>query len=81
MHDCESCGMPIENGRYCQYCVDETGKLQDFDTRFARMVDWQLSEKGGDRADAERDTLAYMANLPAWRDHPRVKAAKSSATH
>lgn len=75
MHDCESCGMPIENGRYCQYCVDETGKLQDFDTRFGRMVDWQLGENDGDRAAAERDTLAYMATLPAWRDHPRVKGA------
>lgn len=75
-HDCESCGMPIENGRYCQYCVDETGKLQDFDTRFGRMVDWQLREKGGERAAAERDTLAYMATLPAWRDHPRVRGAQ-----
>lgn len=28
-HKCESCGMAIENGIYCQYCVDETGKLQD----------------------------------------------------
>ena len=26
------------------------------------------------RETAERDTLAYMATLPAWRDHPRVKA-------
>ena len=47
-HNCESCGMPIENGRYCQYCVDETGVLQDFDTRFGRMVDWQLREQGGE---------------------------------
>lgn len=77
MHNCESCGMPIGNGRYCQYCVDESGQLQDFDTRFARMVDWQLRERGGERADAERETLAYMATLPAWRDHPRVKAALS----
>lgn len=73
-HKCESCGMPIETGRYCAYCVDETGALQDFDTRFGRMVDWQLRERGGDRAQAEKDTLAYMATLPAWRDHPRVKA-------
>ena len=76
-HNCESCGMPIENGRYCQYCVDETGALQAFDERFGRMVDWQLREQGGSRADAERDTLAYMATLPAWRDHPRVKAAQT----
>lgn len=72
-HACESCGMPIETGRYCPYCVDETGALQDFDTRFSRMVDWRLREGGGERAQAEKDTLAAMAALPAWRDHPRVK--------
>jgi hypothetical protein len=35
---CESCGMTIETGRYCQHCVDETGVLQSFDRRFERMV-------------------------------------------
>lgn len=74
-HPCESCGMPIENGPYCQYCVDDTRALQDFDTRFGRMVEWRLREGGGDRAVAERYALARMATLPAWRDHPRVKAA------
>jgi hypothetical protein len=28
MTTCESCGMPIETGRYCGYCTDETGQLQ-----------------------------------------------------
>jgi hypothetical protein len=32
---CESCGMPIETGRYCGYCTDENGVLQSFDERFA----------------------------------------------
>lgn len=26
-HSCESCGMPIETGRYCGYCTDENGVL------------------------------------------------------
>ena len=30
------------------------------------------------REAAERDTLAHMATLPAWRDHPRVKAGSAS---
>jgi len=38
---CESCGMPIETGRYCGYCTDETGALQSFDERFERMTAWQ----------------------------------------
>jgi len=79
-HECESCGLPIETGRYCQYCVDETGALQDFDTRFGRMVDHLLRERGGERVAAEHDTLAHMATLPAWRDHPRVKAASGIET-
>ena len=33
--------MPIETGRYCGYCTDETGNLQSFDERFERMTAWQ----------------------------------------
>jgi hypothetical protein len=76
-HACESCGMPIEAGPYCNYCVDEGGKLQPFEERFERMVQWQSRrEPGASRADLEKKTLAYMAGMPAWKDHPRVKAAR-----
>lgn len=71
-HTCESCSMPIESGRYCAYCVDEHGNLQDFEVRFAKMVDWQLRERPGSREEAESATLDFMATMPAWRDHPRV---------
>jgi hypothetical protein len=74
-HHCESCGMPIEAGPYCPYCVDANGKLQPFEERFERMVQWQArKEPDAKRADLERKTLAYMATMPAWRDHPRVRA-------
>ena len=72
-HRCESCGMPIEAGPYCPHCVDERGQLQDFPTRFARMVAWQ-ERRGHSRAQAETETLAYMATMPAWKDHPEVLA-------
>jgi hypothetical protein len=69
--------MPIEAGRYCQYCVDAQGSLQPFDERFERMVQWQAKrEPELSRAQLEKKTLAYMATMPAWRDHPRVKAAR-----
>jgi hypothetical protein len=72
---CESCGMPFESGRYCQHCVDDSGKLQDFDTRFERMVAWAMRRDATlDRAEAEKRTIAYMAGMPAWRDHPDVTA-------
>lgn len=71
---CESCGMAIESGRYCQYCTDGHGRLQAFEERFERMVQWLLSrEPGVARRDAESRTRAYMRTLPAWKDHPKVK--------
>jgi hypothetical protein len=70
---CESCGMPIETGRYCRYCTDESGQLQPFDQRFERMVAWQARrDPAATREELERQTLSYLATMPAWRDHPRV---------
>lgn len=70
---CESCGMPIETGRYCGYCTDADGNLQAFDERFDRMVGWQARRNPEQsRAELEAATLEYMATMPAWRDHPRV---------
>jgi hypothetical protein len=77
-HTCESCGMPIETGRYCSYCTDGTGALQSFEERFERMVSWQSrKEPEASRADLESSTLAYMSTMPAWRDHPRVVATQA----
>jgi hypothetical protein len=70
---CQSCGMPIETGIYCPYCVDAHGNLQTFEERFERMVQWVLQrEPGVARADAEQRTRAYMRTMPAWRDHPKL---------
>jgi hypothetical protein len=77
-HDCESCGLTIEHGRFCKHCVDAHGQLQDFDIRFERMVQWAMKEDTAlSRAGAEQQTLAYMARMPAWRQHPRVLAGKA----
>jgi len=73
-HVCESCSMPIESGRYCQYCTTPTGELQPFEERLERMVAWQAKrtpEKS--RKELESATLAFMAKMPAWKDHPRVR--------
>jgi hypothetical protein len=72
--NCESCSMPIESGPYCGYCVDSEGKLQPFEDRFAKMVDWQLKRnpKAG-RAQAEKETLAFMAKLPAWKENAELR--------
>lgn len=76
-YPCESCSMPIESGTYCSYCVTPSGELQPFEERFEKMVGWQMRQKSGlSRAQAEKDTLAFMATLPAWKNHPRVIAAR-----
>ena len=75
-HPCESCSMPIETGRYCTHCTDERGELQPFDQRFERMIAWQQRRTPqASRAELERATLAFMAKLPAWKNHPRVRGA------
>jgi hypothetical protein len=68
--------MPIETGRYCVYCVDEKGELQSFEDRFERMIAFQARrEPGASRAALEEKTLAFMRTMPAWAEHPRVRAS------
>ncbi len=76
-HKCGSCGMPIEDGTYCHHCVDEKGDLQAFEERFDRMVQWmQCEQPNSSREEAEKMTLVYMGKMPAWKDHPKVRAAQ-----
>lgn len=73
-HTCESCTMPIESGQYCQYCSDEEGNLKPFSDRFESMISFvQRRDSGLSREAAEKQTLQFMSNLPAWRNHPEVK--------
>jgi hypothetical protein len=70
---CDSCGMPIESGRYCAYCTDESGNLQSFDERFQRMSTWQARRHPeATPQEIEEQTRVYMASMPAWHDHPRL---------
>ena len=72
-HNCESCGMAIDNGTYCQYCVNENGELQSFEERFERMVQWTKKEEANiSQEEAENRTRAYMRTMPAWKDHPNL---------
>ena len=73
---CESCGMPLDAGQhgpYCRYCVTESGSLQPFEERFARMTQWAVRKDGLDQATAEAKTREYMRGMPAWRDHPALR--------
>lgn len=76
---CESCGLPIEAGAYCQYCVDQEGNLQAFEERLERLSQWIRRTQGGDLspASAERQALDHMATMPAWRNHPALLSRRS----
>jgi hypothetical protein len=75
---CESCGMPIEAGPYCQYCTDSEGNLQEFEERLARMTQWmRRSGDGLSVTEAETRALEHMAAMPAWRRHPALLARRS----
>ncbi|MBN2525902.1 MAG: hypothetical protein JXR76_05860 [Deltaproteobacteria bacterium] len=73
-HNCKSCGMPVESGPYCVHCTDDTGALQSFEERIARMSQFMKRQSPSlSDSDAKKQCLAYMATMPAWRDHPEVK--------
>jgi hypothetical protein len=40
------------------------------------MVSWQARRSPDKSREAlEAETLAYMAKMPAWKDHPKLRAA------
>lgn len=70
---CQSCSMTIESGDFCNYCTDETGALLGFDETFERFVQFAMRRDSSlDRTTAQSNTLAFMAKMPAWQEHPRV---------
>lgn len=80
---CHSCGMPMStaedrasgrpDGVLCKYCAPD-GTLAPFEERFERMVQWSMRQDGLERAAAEAATREYMRGMPAWRDHPALRA-------
>ena len=56
--------------------MNAEGELQPFEERFERMVSWQSRRSPEKNREAlEAETLAYMSKMPAWKDHPKVRAA------
>jgi Putative zinc ribbon domain len=81
--ECLSCGMPLtqESRRastdYCLFCTDDSGALHPFEERFERMTQWAMRKDGLDRGEAEARTREYMRQMPAWRDHPKLRVVKA----
>ena len=78
---CHSCTMPIETGTLCQHCGDEAGALRPFDELFPRMMQWSMRNSPDlAREEAEKQTLAFMAKMPAWRDNADLRARLGDPT-
>ncbi len=76
-HTCQSCGMSIEAGPYCPYCVDDNGKLFSFKESLSRMSQFMRREVPGlTNPESESKALDYMSGMPAWRTHPELLAMK-----
>jgi len=72
--NCQSCGMPVNNGRYCQHCGDADGNLHGFDETVSRMAQFWCSQDPKLSPEAAKaKTLSYMATMPAWKNHPKLK--------
>lgn len=69
---CESCGMSIEAGPYCQHCVDAKGDLKQFEETYTRFVQWATKD-GTEPTEAEAKTRVYMRSMPAWKNHPSLR--------
>ncbi|MBF0360969.1 MAG: hypothetical protein HQK49_08155 [Oligoflexia bacterium] len=65
---CQSCGMPIESGAYCPYCVDENGNLQTLEERVKRMSLF-LKQRNPKLSDEEavNEAKQQMKKMPAWK--------------
>jgi hypothetical protein len=71
MMKCESCGMPIESGVYCEHCSDENGALQSLDERIRRMSIFMKDQDSSlDDVAADIKVREYLKNMPAWKNHP-----------
>jgi hypothetical protein len=65
---CESCGMPVKTGKYCEHCVDENGNLETLEVRLGKMAKAfksqipELTEE-----EALEEATEYMREMPAWK--------------
>ncbi|MEM2873957.1 MAG: zinc ribbon domain-containing protein [Candidatus Nanoarchaeia archaeon] len=64
---CESCAMPIREGKYCKYCAP-SGKLLPLSAIIENMSRIFAKKQGLTEEQAFERTIAYLKRMPAWRD-------------
>lgn len=74
MNNCQSCGLPLEEGkhskhdnRYCVYCQDQdSGKLKTYDEVKAGSVKAAMDLMGKSQKEAEKLADEMLPKLPRW---------------
>lgn len=71
MPNCQSCAMPLTNGKpgqmYCDHCVDANGQLKPYEQVFEGTVTgFFMAHQKMDRKTAEQAAKAHLAKMPAW---------------
>lgn len=69
-HNCQSCSMPFEGeGKYCQYCTNEQGKLKPKAEVLQGISYWLQSLTPEDKkADYMKRAEHFMLAMPAWAE-------------
>jgi uncharacterized glyoxalase superfamily protein PhnB len=71
MESCQSCGMPMADGKagqmYCAYCSDEQGNLKPYEVILEGTVTGYFMEmQKMERKAAEKAAKEHLGKMPAW---------------
>jgi hypothetical protein len=71
MTSCQSCGMPLTEAQpgqmYCNYCVDEKGKLKSYETVLEGCINgYFIPHHKMQRPEAEKAAKEHLSKMPAW---------------
>lgn len=66
MVDCESCGMPTNEKKYCEHCAPE-GTLKSREEVRTGWVNYFVSQ-GMTIEDAEKKVEEQMSTMPVWKE-------------
>jgi uncharacterized glyoxalase superfamily protein PhnB len=71
MSTCQSCSMPLKDSKpgqmYCDYCVDEKGKLKSYETVLEGCISgYFIPMQKLSRPEAEKAARVMLAKQPTW---------------
>ncbi|MGB9675292.1 MAG: zinc ribbon domain-containing protein [Candidatus Nanoarchaeia archaeon] len=62
---CESCGMSIKTGKYCEFCAPN-GTLLPLSELIEKMVKAITKKQGVEEEVALKRVISHLRKMPAW---------------